>query len=1037
MSVPKELIPTIRRILDGHFTNTDELFLQRLFGDARASGERSLAINGDANGATIATGDGNIILNVVFQKDSLRFLETDYQGEGAKMLRSLLQEILEPKVEIDWPQVSRKLLDQQIQRLTSNPLTHAEGIAYDTDQVYIPLGLVERKRQSRRGRDVPPEQGSQFYEETEITQQFEHEEFLEQVLKQGHSPRSSGRRLAVIGEPGAGKTTLLQQMARWVSDNIDGSIVIWISLADSPGEALEEYLLEQWLKAAVQQAGKAEASPQVKDVFMTQLQQGKVWLMLDGVDEMPIASGNPLSAIERQVRLGGLLCQIRIILTCRLNLWDGYPHGLDTFDTYRTLEFSYPDQVESFIKRWFENLPDTQAWQAESLCSALSSPGKERIRDLVKNPLRLTLLCFNGYLGGGELPETKAGLYEHFVEDFYTWKREQFPTTAEQRKRLNSALGKLAREAIDKEETRFRLRHDFVCRFLGDFDESKSLFQLALNLGWLNKIGVAGENRRMPVYAFFHPTFQEYFSALEINDFCYFLRCRGENFNTIETLETPNHSHRIFDLFWKEVFILWIGRRDILNEQKEEAIRKLIEFNDSCGKLYRLQAYLVAATSISEFPIKEKLADIVLGKIITGCFGEINHSSAQSKILPRGIRESFKKVLLKTYHSNMANKLLEALTEEKNEEIIKEISESILTFQSGNKKAVKCLIKLFQTSTDSRIIQSVLEVFEKTDLGESVSEVREILKASLNASLDLIFGDFCEQYDIPKYFQIHQFDPFICIDVVRALNSIDPDSSGIGKDLLEILLHRSKDDRTICLIADQLLDINYNNFLARKTLGAIRQSSSDDEAKFWATLSLAENDSEKIGLLEDLIDNCKDIDTVIHISEELLELKSGNMKAVDALVEILDDEYSFERYYAANVLLTKNLKRKRAYDTLLDLAESDETSIRRHAAEALGKMNFDCEIALDVLLKDLLCQSGERQIFPLPEMCISDLLLDQLLGKVIAGLKKCLQQKTGWVNRGACYDALWSYAIKTPYPVFCNAWNNEDEDMARLKEILE
>jgi predicted NACHT family NTPase len=233
--------------------------------------------------------------------------------------------------------------------------------------VYVPLGLVERKKLSRRREDVSPEQGSSLYEETEITQKFEQGAFLEQVLRQGQSPRSGGRRIAVIGEPGAGKTTLLQQMAQWVAENIAGAIAIWVSLADLQGRSLEDYLLEQWLPAAVQQQGQAEASTLVKDAFVSLFQAGRVWLLLDGADEMPVAAGNPLSEMERQVRLGGLLAQARIVLTCRLNLWDGDRYALDTFDVYRTLEFAYPGQVEQFVGQWFGALPEAQ-WGRQNGC---------------------------------------------------------------------------------------------------------------------------------------------------------------------------------------------------------------------------------------------------------------------------------------------------------------------------------------------------------------------------------------------------------------------------------------------------------------------------------------------------------------------------------------------------------------------------------------------------------------------------------------------------------------------------------------------
>ena len=94
-----------------------------------------------------------------------------------------------------------------------------------------------------------------------------------------------------------------------------------------------------------------------------------------------------------------------IVLSCRLNLWDGGSNALDSFDNYRTLEFSYPQQVEQFIGNWFASLPSAEIQTGQTLCAA---------------------------------------------------------------------LGELAREAIDKEATRFRLRQDFVCEYLGEPDDADS-----------------------------------------------------------------------------------------------------------------------------------------------------------------------------------------------------------------------------------------------------------------------------------------------------------------------------------------------------------------------------------------------------------------------------------------------------------------------------------------------------------------------------------------------------------------------------------
>ncbi|MCL6755127.1 hypothetical protein KBT16_30800 [Nostoc sp. CCCryo 231-06] len=105
-------------------------------------------------------------------------------------------------------------------------------------------------------------------------------------------------------------------------------------------------------------------------------------------------------------------------------------------------------------------------------------------------------------------------------------------------------------EAIDKEATRFRLRNDFVNRFLGDAEDENSLLKLALNRGWLNCVGI--DTNRKPVYAFFHASFQEYFAAKAIDDWHLFLNHVPKN---------PSQGiYRIFEPQWKQTILLWLGR---------------------------------------------------------------------------------------------------------------------------------------------------------------------------------------------------------------------------------------------------------------------------------------------------------------------------------------------------------------------------------------------------------------------------------------------------------------------------------------------
>ncbi len=759
---------------------------------------------------------------------------------------------------------------------------------------------------------------------------------------------------------------------------------------------------------------------QIKDAFAAQFQHGRVWLLLDGVDEMQVSSVNPLSEISQQVRIGGLLSQAKIVLTCRVNLWDGNFNALDTFDTYRTLEFSYPQQVEKFIDNWFSSLPSAETQTGRNLCIALKEQGKERIRDLVKNPLRLTLLCFNWYLGNGKLPETKAGLYEQFVDDFYEWKREQFATTGEQRRRLNAALGELAREAIDKEETRFRLRQNFVCEYLGEPDDEDSLFSLALRLGWLNKVGVDADNRRNEVYAFFHPTFQEYFAASVIDNWHYFLNHIPEN------PSHPDANYRIFEQQWKEACLLWLGRANIQKNNKEQLIHELVEFNDDCENFYRVQAYFVAAEGISEFSVSQNYVDVVLDKIITLGFGTLDDESNKIKRFPRGISQSARDVLGKSYHPSTTRKLLKLLQTTQNEENQEKIAKIILLLCPGDRTALLCLINLFKTSKNHNLIQLILKDFEELDLGELKVEVEKTLKDFLDASLEICYIGYPESEKGSAYLRSQGLDRFLCLHVIRILRLIRSEFYETSKTLLEKFLGFNKlDDLSRCLIADQLLEIDTEHPSANTILRTIYQSSSDDEARFWAALSLYENDSDKISYLNQLIDSSKDIDTATNIAEALLKINSSNSKALDFLTELLDTTYGFNCFYSAEILLKFNPETQQAINALFNLLESDEVSTRRQAAQALGNIYVDCQDAVDVLLKDLSCQSEERLIFPFPEICLGNLRLQCLLVDVVIKLKECLQQPSGRANRSACYSSLWNYASQTSYPVFYKAWHNK------------
>lgn len=550
------------------------------------------------------------------------------------------------QIENNWRACCQVMLAHSTyKRLLNNPLTYQE-LGLELEEIYVPLGLVERQKQDKR----IDSSNFQFYEQEakyEITKTFQQPEFFEKVLKLRQTPKSKGKRLIFIGEAGAGKTTLLQKIADWVLENTIEDVPIWISLADLQREqSLEAYLQNNWLETAMQTV----RIPSATFSGLVQLfKSGRVWLLLDGIDEYIVNSANPILELLNQ--LTGAVAQARIILTCRLNLWEANKNLLETFDIYRTLDFSYgnaqtPDQVRMFINRWF--VADPQS--GKRLRSQLDEPGRQRVNNLVKNPLRLSLLCRTWQWQEGNLPRTKAELYRQFIEAIYGWKQGIFPTKKSTEQQLNAALGRIAKRAFDLKTSWFRLPHHLIVEELGE--KEAPLFQLALQLGWLNQVGVAAENPSEPVYAFFHPTFQEYFAASATNDWHDFLQHDNHHPTPMQGI------YRIFQPQWKESIILWLGQseQEVQNSEKEEFIKALVTFTDGCSNFYWYRAFSLAAAGIAEYPDYSH-ANLIITELVTQAFHQpINQP--ESKPL-RLIAEKAKQALKETDHPRVINALIE------------------------------------------------------------------------------------------------------------------------------------------------------------------------------------------------------------------------------------------------------------------------------------------------------------------------------------------------------------------------------------------
>ncbi|KAB8332029.1 NACHT domain-containing protein, partial [Scytonema tolypothrichoides VB-61278] len=828
--------------------------------------------------------------------------------------------------------------------------------------VHVPLGLVERKQQSRREMDKNCQLNEVYEVEKEaIAQIYQHDEFLQQVIEQ--TPTGKNKHVAIIGEPGAGKTTLLGAIARFIKSQTE-NFPIFISLASLEKRTLEEYLLKTWLPEAMRLSHPevvvtSQIEPQIQQEFIKRFQQGGVWLLLDGVDEMGFDS--PVRALDTiQKQLTSWLTQARVVLTCRLNVWDASVNNpLSGFDTYRTQDFQ-PEQIDEFIQNWFADAKNPQ--RGEQLQAKLKETGRERIRELVKNPLRLALLCQIFYLDKqAELPKTKAGLYDRFRRYFYEWKHND----VKNREELHVYLGKLAVAGIDS-RARFRLRESLA----KEIDEK--LFKLAGDLGWLNLVDRDSQTDEA-VYAFFHPTFQEYFAACGIPDWDFFLAREHKNKPVKDKENSDKYKpYRIFEPQWKEVILLWLGREDVEREQKELFLEALRKFEDGCNNFYRYRAYFLAGAGIAE--CKDYLhADAIVAQIVKW---SVNFYFAK--------KEEAKTAIQQTDRTKAIKALVELIQNSQSEFTRMLAAESLGEIDKDNPTAIKALVELIQNSQDE---------FTRRQAAYCLRKIGQDNPTAIKALVELIQNSQDEE---------------IRRQAAERLGEIDKDNPTAIKFLVE-LIQNSQSKSTRRRAAFSLEKIGKNNPTAINALVELIQNSQSESTRWRAASSLrkiGKDNPTAINALVELIQNFQDEETHRRAASSLGEIGKDNPTAINALVELIQNSQSEStRRRAASSLGKIGKDNLTAINALVELIQNSQSeSTRREVASSLDKIGKNNSTAIKVLVE--LIQNSQSK-FTRRQAAFSLLKIDKNNPTAIKVLVELIQNsQSKFTRRQAAFSLL-------------------------------
>ncbi|MEA5469209.1 NACHT domain-containing protein, partial [Spirulina sp. 06S082] len=355
---------------------------------------------------------------------------------------------------------------------------------------------------------------------------------------------------------------------------------------------------------------------------------------------------------------------------------------------------------------------------ADVLIAALHEPGRENLLDLVRNPLRLTLLCMTW--DGSSLPDTQADLYACYLKEVYKWNRnlQELRHHAQRcgtditklKQELNRQLGELAKVALNLPQERFRLSQALVEEYLGEELDETSLGSLALRLGWLNRVG--RDKRGDSIFAFYHATFQEYFAALAVEDWDYFLPRNHVNF------PMAAKEYRIFEPQWKQVILLWLGRRDIADEEKEGFIRALVEFEDGVRGFYGHQAFFLAAVAINEFKACS-LASEIVKEVVKWGFGYFNIEKQEWQTCLDPSKKGAREAIPETIQQLATTELIQIIENCQNENIRRQVAVSLGEIGQGNPQAIAALIRILETTDDENTRRRAAESLGEIDPGNT------------------------------------------------------------------------------------------------------------------------------------------------------------------------------------------------------------------------------------------------------------------------------------------------------------------------------
>ena len=347
--------------------------------------------------------------------------------------------------------------------------------------------------------------------------------------------------LMILGQPGAGKSTFLRKIGlealKGKSGQVEGEYIpALLELKQFTTDKVDIYDI-------IQQEFISCQLPLAKEFTNQVLRQGKLLLLLDGLDE--VSNKNFELVIDRIQNFVKQYKQNKFVISCRTA---AYRQKFNNFKEFIIADFD-DQQIQQFINNWFYSEVDKQLGTGEKCWNKINS--EEATRELARTPLLLTFLCLE-YDESQDLPKKKATLYGNALDILLRrWASEKRLPYEPIYRQLGIDLEKIMlaeiayhNVAVDKLFFSQQEVLNQIQKFLSNNDNAPKNLDPGKILDAITiEQGILVERAR-DVFSFSHLTLQEYLTAQYIDDH-----------GLVEKLVTEH----LIDKRWKEVFLLVAG----------------------------------------------------------------------------------------------------------------------------------------------------------------------------------------------------------------------------------------------------------------------------------------------------------------------------------------------------------------------------------------------------------------------------------------------------------------------------------------------